>query len=183
MRRTLRGIGTGSVMAGLLALGGAVAPVLAGPPSPAPPAASAYQALIECRGIIDPAARLACFDKAAGGLAEAVETRQVVVVDKNTMRETKRRLFGIALPNVKLFGPGDDEEVDQITSTLQSASDTRDGLSIFVLEDGSRWRQTEGRYLFPKPGQPIVVKRGALGSYMANVNGKPAVRVVRIVTP
>lgn len=166
---------------GILALAGMAGPARAETPPAAAP--SAYQALIECRAIADPTARLACFDKAAGTLAAAVETKQVVVVDKNTMRETKRRLFGISLPNVKLFGPSDDEEVDQISSTIQSTTDLREGLSIFVLQDGSRWRQTEGRYLFPKAGQPIVIKRAALGGYMANVNGKTAVRVVRILAP
>lgn len=179
MRRSaIRGIGLGgAILAGWLA-----ASAQAAEPAPAP-APGAYQALVECRGITDPTARLACFDKAAEGLAAAVQSRQVVVVDKGTMRETKRRLFGISLPNVKLFGPADDEEIDQIASTIESTSDTRDGLSLFVLADGSRWRQTEGRYLFPKAGQPIVIKRAALGSFMANVNGKTAVRVVRILAP
>lgn len=179
MGRTTALIGT--LAAGWLAAAGAPA---AAQEAAAPPAGpSAYQTLVDCRGVADPAARLACFDKAAASLASAVETKQVMVVDKGTMRETKRRLFGIALPNVKLFGPADDEEVDQIASTITGVTDMRDGLAIFALADGSRWRQTEGRYLFAKVGQPIVVKRGALGSYMANVNGKTAVRVMRIVAP
>lgn len=160
------------------------APAAAAPtatPQAAPPS---YQAVINCRAIAEPTARLACFDQTVGVLAESVTTRQVLVVDKAMVRETKRSLFGIALPKLRIFGPdNDEEEVDQIASTIQSLSETREGLSIFGLADGSRWRQTEGRYMFPKVGQPIVVKRASLGGYMAKVNGQIAVRVVRIINP
>ena len=174
-------LGTGPAQAQASA---ATATAPSGPAATTQAAPPSYQAVINCRAIADPAARLACFDQTVGVLAESVTTRQVLVVDKAMVRETKRSLFGISLPKLRIFGPDNDEdEVDQIASTIQSLSETRDGLSVFGLADGSRWRQTEGRYMFPKVGQPIVVKRASLGGFMAKVNGQTAVRVVRIINP
>ncbi|MFM5908019.1 MAG: hypothetical protein ACKOPO_10625 [Novosphingobium sp.] len=146
--------------------------------STAPP--PAYQAVLDCRTRSDSAARLACFDKAIGAMAAASEKKDLVVIDRATIRETKRGLFGISLPKIKIFGGNDDEEVNQIESTLTAAYSSNDGMSIFVLANGSRWKQTDGRYTYPKVGQKIVVKRTALGSFMANINGQPGVRVIRL---
>ena len=147
--------------------------------STAPP--PAYQAVLDCQKLADPALRLACYDKAVGAMSEATTKKDLVIVDRESIRATKRGLFGISLPKVKIFGGNDDVDVDSIESTIASTYSAKDGMSMFVLADGSRWKQTDGRYTFPKAGQKIVVKRAALGSFMANVNGQPAVRVLRIV--
>ncbi len=146
--------------------------------STAPPAI--FQGVLDCRTVADSAARLACFDKSVTVMADATAKKDLVVIDRATIRETKRGLFGISLPSIKIFGGNDDVEVNQIESTLTSAYSSRDGMAVFVLADGSRWKQTEGRDTFPKAGQKIVVKRGALGGFMANINGQPGVRVIRL---
>lgn len=146
--------------------------------STAPP--PVYQGVLDCRTIAEPTARLSCFDKSVAAMADATVKKDLVVIDRATIRETKRGLFGISLPKIKIFGGNDDEEVNQIESTLTSAYSSRDGMAVFVLADGSRWKQTEGRDTYPKAGQKIVVKRGALGGFMANVNGQPGVRVIRL---
>ena len=139
-----------------------------------------FRAVIDCKALPDPQARLACYDRTVGALANAAETRDVLVVDRATARSTKRSLFGMALPRIKLFGDNDDEVIEQIESSIASAYDAKDGLSVFVLADGARWKQTEGRYTFPKVGQPIVIRRAALGSFFAKVDNQAAVRVIRL---
>ena len=147
--------------------------------STAPP--PAYQAVLDCQKQTDPAKRLACYDKAVGAMADATDKKDLVIVDRESIRATKRGLFGISLPKVKIFGGNDDVDVDSIESTIASTYSAKDGMSMFALADGSRWKQTDGRYTFPKAGQKIVVKRAALGSFMANVNGQPAIRVLRLL--
>lgn len=147
-------------------------------PSTAPP--PVYQSVLDCRAIADPAQRLACFDAKVGAMAAATEKKDLVIVDRETIRATKRGLFGISLPKIKLFGGNDDEEVNQIESTINAAYAAKDGMSVFVLADGSRWKQTDGRFTYPKAGQKILIKRAALGSFMAQVNGQPGVRVLRL---
>lgn len=144
----------------------------------APPAV--LKAVLDCRTIADATARLACFDRSAEALESAATSKEVLVVDRDTARKTKRGLFGLALPKLKLFGDGDDEEVDEIESKIASTYTTRDGAAVFVLEDGARWKQTDGRDTYAKAGQPIMIRKGALGSFFARVNNQPGVRVVRV---
>lgn len=138
------------------------------------------QAVLDCRAITDPTQRLACYDRSADALDTATTTREVLVVDRATARKTKRGLFGLTLPKVKLFGDNDDEEIEQIESTIASTHSARDGSVVFVLPDGARWKQTDGRDTYAKAGQPIVIRKGALGSFFARVNNQTGVRVVRI---
>lgn len=139
-----------------------------------------FQAVLDCRAVADPAARLACFDQTSLALDNASKANDVLVVDRATARKTKRSLFGLSLPRIKLFGDKDDEEIDQIDSTIASTYSARDGSAVFVLPDGARWKQTDGRDTFPKAGQKIVIVKGSLGGYFARVNGQAGVRVVRL---
>src|SRR4051812_49171113 len=133
-----------------------------------------FEALIHCRAIAEAAARLQCFDTAAAALEQATARRDVVVVDRAQVRESRRRLFGLALPSLPIFGGGDnahdtdDEEIAQIESTVASAVRNDLGQWQVRLQEGGTWMQTDFNQLAvaPRPGQPIVVRRGALGSYM-----------------
>ena len=146
----------------------------------APPAV--YQAVVDCRGIADAAQRLACFDRTVGEMAKAGEDKNLVVLDREAMRETRKGLFGFNLPKLKLFGGGndDDQEVTEIESTISGIRTADDGMPVFTIADGAKWKQTEGRNVYPKVGDPIRIRKATLGSYMANVNKRAAVRVMRL---
>jgi hypothetical protein len=148
-------------------------------PDIAGPAPAVFQAVLDCKPVADPAARLACFDKAVGALNAARDANELVVTDRATVREAKKGLFGLALPSLKLFGDGKDEEVTEIESKIVGIRLAGDGFPTFTLEDGARWKQTDGRNTYPKPGQKIRIRKAALGSYMASINDQPGVRVVR----
>jgi len=146
-----------------------------------------FQALVRCRAITEDMARLQCFDAASAALAQAAERRELVVVSREQVRESRRRLFGLALPRLPIFGGGDDgredaaDEIDHIESTVQSASQDGYGHWAVRLADGSLWVQTDNNMLAlrPRPGQTVVVQRAALGSYMMRVNRQPGIRVRR----
>lgn len=142
-----------------------------------------FEALLRCRAIAEPAAKLQCFEAATAELEQAVERRDVVVVDRAQVRESRRRLFGVALPRLPIFG-GDEEEEDEIDSVegvVASATQDRNGRWIVRLEDGATWAQTDNNPLAlrPRPGHAIVINRAALGTYMMKVNGQPGIRVKR----
>jgi len=144
-----------------------------------------FEALVRCRAIADDAARLQCFDQAAANLQQAAERRDVVIVDRGQVRESRRRLFGLPLPRLPIFGGGDDdddeEEIRSIESTVAAAHQEGYGRWVVRLEDGSMWVQTDNNIIAgsPRRGQPVRVNRGALGTYMMKVNNQPAVRVRR----
>jgi len=145
------------------------------------PAPAVFQAVIDCKAQNDPAARLACYDKAVSAMDAARAAKDLVVTDRAAVREARRGLFGLSLPSLKLFGGGDndDDEVKEIESKIAGIRMASDGFPVFVLEDGARWKQTDGRNTFPKAGQKIKIRKATLGSYMASIEGQPGVRVTR----
>jgi hypothetical protein len=147
-----------------------------------------FEALLRCRAIADDAAKLQCFETATASLEQAVEAREVVVVDREQVRESRRRLFGLDLPRLPIFGGGggddDDDDADDVSSlegVVASVGWNSLGKYIIRLEDGGTWHQTDDRHLGvePRRGNKVVINRGALGSYMMRVNGQPGMRVKR----
>lgn len=144
------------------------------------PPPAVFQAVLDCKALADPTARLACYDKAVGAMDAARSANDLVVTDRATVREAKKGLFGLALPSLKLFGGGKDEEVTEIEGKIAAIRMAKDGFPVFTLEDGAQWKQTDGRNTYPKAGSAIRIRKASLGSYMANVDGQPAVRVTRL---
>lgn len=172
---------------GLIALG--AASLVASPAQSAqkkggdgPPPAQ-IQGLLQCRAIADGPERLACYDKATAVIGDAVSRKDLVVFDRESVRKTKRGLFGLSVPDLGIFGDEDDAvEVKQIEGEVVSTAMNADGGYIFRLADGSRWSQTDGKpiALEPRPGDKVVVKKGTLGSYILSVSKQPGVKVRRI---
>ena len=158
-------------------------------PPAAPQRPEVFEALVRCRAITEDVARLQCFDAAAANLQQAAERRDVVLVDRQQVRQTRRRLFGLPIPSLgDIFGGGggdddeeDEDEVNFIESTVASAHQAGYGRWVVRLQDGSTWAQTDNEPLASRPrtGQPVRVERGALGSYRMRVNNQPAIRVQR----
>jgi hypothetical protein len=140
----------------------------------------AFRKLVDCRSVAEPAARLACYDAQVAALDAAEQKEDLVIVDRQQVDKAKRGLFGFTLPKLKLFG-ADDKAVTHLESVIKSARPLSQGRWMFVLEDGAVWRQTDNRSLNPDPkaGMPIKIRRAALGSYLANVDGQTAIRVRR----
>lgn len=145
--------------------------------------ADVLERLAACRTQTDPAQRLACYDTAAAELDEAERAGEVVVLDRDQMRETRRGLFGFAMPSLDIFNRGGEsveEEIDNVSYVVRTAREARDDEWVFTMEDGSVWRQIDGRmWGRPRAGQTAVVRRAALGSFMMNVGDAPAIRVRR----
>jgi hypothetical protein len=169
-------------MAPAAAIGQQTPQALADAPRPA-----AYEALMRCRAITEAAARLQCFDTAAAELQAAAERREVVVVDRAQVREGRRRLFGLSLPRLPIFGGGDDDHeneadrVDHVEGVIASAHRNANSQWIIRLQDGAVWTQIDGHTLGnpPRSGMPVLINRAAMGSFMMRVDGQPGLRVRR----
>jgi hypothetical protein len=182
MRFSLRVV-IGMLAAGSLCAGGVWAK---GPPRRPQQRPEAFEALVRCRALTDDKARLQCFDAAARALEEAANSKELVVIDRKQIRETKRTLFGLDLPRLGIFGGGDgdepqEEEITQIESTVAGAVEDGNGRWIVKLADGGTWAQTDNNpmALRPRAGQKVKIRKAALGSYVMNVNGQPGVKVKR----
>ena len=139
-----------------------------------------FEDVVQCRAIQDSAARLACYDRGVAALETAQKSNELYVADKAAMKEARRGLFGFSLPKMKIFGDESLGDLDELETTIAGVSSGQRGL-VFTLPDGARWAQTDKRYMDkPKIGAKIRIKKAALGSYMASINGKSGFRVERI---
>lgn len=137
-----------------------------------------------CRAISGAAERLACFDREVAALEAAAASREIAVVDREEVRRARRSLFGLRLPDLGVFGDDSDEAEDraavrEINSTVASFFSGADGRMNYALADGSVWVQTDGRRQRPSRGDAIRIRRGAMGSYIANIEERAGFRVVR----
>ena len=100
------------------------------------------------------------------------------------MISARRTLFGLSVPDLGIFGGGDGDEegVSRVETTIASAGRNPDGRWTFRLADGARWVQADSRELGrdPAAGQPIAIRKAAMGSFLANVNKQIAIRVRRV---
>jgi len=149
-------------------------------PPTAPPAA--VQSLLNCRSIADSAQRLACYDRAAQGFADAVGKKEVVVIDKVRATEARRSLFGFTIPNFGALLGGGGDDISQIESTVTDAVENGGGGFTLRLADGSTWTQIDDTpvALAPRRGDKVVVKRGALGAYFVKLGSQPGFKAKRV---
>lgn len=154
----------------------------------APARPAAIQRVHDCRAITDSAQRLACFDQQMAALETAETARDIRYVDREQVRRTRRGLFGLSLPNLgNLFGGDDADEaerneegVQQITATISALSTDNTGRRMYVLDNGQQWVQVEAQMgRSPRAGQSITIRRASLGGYLATVEGRTGVRVIR----
>jgi hypothetical protein len=140
------------------------------------------QALSACRSVADEKARLDCFDQASARLAEAVDKKELVVLDQQEIRETRRSLFGFSVPNIPLFRGESGGDDGKLETTIAGAAPLGGGKWRIRLEDGAIWDTNESRLGLsdPRPGQKIVIQRGTLGNYFLRIDGQRGVRGRRI---
>lgn len=173
-------------MKGLIRFGIIVATLAPAAPAAAEKRASnpLIEAVTACRSERDDAARLRCFDAATATLAEAESSGKVVVVDREDVRRTRRSLFGFSLPKLPFFS-GDDsakDQQDELTATIADAGSLGHDKYRIRLDDGAIWETTEGWPTVdaPRRGDTVVIKRGALGSYMIRIAGQRGLRAKRV---
>ncbi len=159
-------------------------------PSDSPPA---LQKVFDCRAITDNTARLACYDANVGQLSEARTRGDIAMVDREQVKDAKRKLFGFSLPSISLFNHDDKDdkdirkaaradEVEEITAKIRTVGHNAEGALVITLEDGARWEQTDAMIFgrAPKPGSTATIKRGAFGSFKVSIDGSPSAKVRRI---
>lgn len=140
-----------------------------------------FQALIGCRQIEEASARLACFDAQAAALDVAERRSDLVVVDRQQLRSTRRSLFGLSLPRIEFLDGDEEGAPKEFEAVIRSATATRDGKWTLGLDDAV-WRTTEVSEFQadPKAGETVRIKRGPLGSFKLSVEGRSAVRALRV---
>lgn len=136
----------------------------------------------DCRALADDAAQLVCYRETADRLAREVESREVTILDRGDVRETRRSLFGFSLPKLKLFGgdEDDDPEFTEINTTVARVRPLEYGKLSFTLPDNAVWQTTEPVRSRPSVGSTVRIKQAAMGSYFISFDGGRTVRGMRV---
>lgn len=148
---------------------------------PGDSAARVLGGLRACKALPDKD-RLACYDRAAAALDQAVVQKEVTLIDKQEVRQTRRGLFGFNLPRIGIFSDdANKEEAAELNTTVASARSV-DGRVEFRLGDGSDavWRTTDPVAFPPKAGTPVRITKASLGSYFIKFGKDRMVRGMRV---
>ncbi len=175
-------LGAGACLAGAW-----TAAAIAAPDGAATKRAPELQAIVDCRALTDRDARLNCYDSAAAKLDQAEAAGQVVVVNREQVRQVRKDVFGLQLPSLDIFsavrgkGPVQGEDLDRVTDVAKAVTADASGRWTIALDSGAVWRQTDNSALANDPhlGSKIEIRQGALGSFFMKVDGQPAFRVHR----
>ncbi len=172
-------------LAGTLALVGALAglalPALAADPGKLG-RASAVKAVTDCRAISDPAARLACYDQATAALDVAEAKGDVVIVDREQVKQARQAAFGFNFRLPSFMTQGEQPEaLSRLSTTIASARQDPRGRWTITLQDGAVWRQidTEKLRRAPVAGTPAELRTAALGSFFMKIEGLGVIRAKR----
>ncbi len=130
----------------------------------------AIASVVSCRAVQDPQARLRCFDEAASALSQAVQGGGLVALDRESVRKTRRSLFGFDV-DLPFFGGSrkhdEQPEEKEIEAGVKSARDAGYGTWLVELDTGAKWQTTEANpLLMLKPGDKVTIKKGLAGGYM-----------------
>lgn len=129
--------------------------------------AAAQPASHECAVVPNPAARLACYDRAFPPPPEAVEAAS----------EKAQAEFGLEAGAEQ--GPLAQPQPERIESAVAKVDHSRGGRA-FTLENGQVWTQTEARTVgHVRPGEVVQVRKAVLGGYTLVMPNGVSVRVRR----
>ncbi len=131
--------------------------------------ASTADDLSTCAGFEDDSARLACYDGLAGrprpDMPKAVADFGVT---EQLKRERDPETWIAARP-------------ESVTRTVKSVGRNASDRLVVTLEDGQVWLQTETKSHVPvRPGDVVVIKRAAMGTFMLLTPSSVATRVRRV---
>jgi hypothetical protein len=150
--------------------------------APDPGRAVVVQAISDCRKQTDDAGRLACYDKAVDAFEQAQNKGDVVVVDREQVRQVNRQTFGFNLSSINLFARGTKEEpVNNLSVELASAQQEADGKWLLTTNEDAVWRQIDTTLLnnAPRRGDKMVIRRALLSSFFCKVGNEAAIRCTR----
>jgi hypothetical protein len=163
------------------------------------PAAEPLSGILACRGIADPAARLACFDRESAGLAAApaapaasapasaasapapasaapASAGAAPAVDATAISKENFGLSEGQVAKKEVAAGKRPADVKDIQAHITAVSTTGTGFSVFTLDNGQVWIEiTPDGDLMAKPGDLVTLSRGVLNSYwLQNHNGRGA---------
>lgn len=145
--------------------------LLAGVATAGEPAARIPAELRSCVAIKRNTERLACFDRGISALLDPGGT----AAQAETSAESSFGLFAQAPTQSSPDDPARGQ-LDTLEARVAAIHTSADGSAVLTLDNDQSWRQISGSAtLLLKVGDPVVIRRAALGSFLlATPNGRSA---------
>lgn len=155
------------------------------------PSSSVLETLKNCQSIQNDKSRLTCFDDAVSTLTGAVESKELLIIDKAVVEKSEEENFGKPAnsqsPLKKLLGL-DKTEAEQATSEVVISKIVKTEKTArkkirFFLENGQVWEQSQPNdvYISKKKEYTAYIKKATISGYKLRLNDKGAlIRVKRI---
>ncbi len=126
----------------------------------------------KCLTIEEPDARLYCYDEA---VVSARPELQAVLEARQAAAKARAQQEALAVrerdarKKVDAFGAGNRSggaAVEALNAEVAEVLTDGSGRLMFVLREGQMWRQTDGgAWPTVRPGDAVVIRRGAMGGY------------------
>ncbi|MXP41486.1 hypothetical protein GRI75_07495 [Altererythrobacter soli] len=141
--------------------------------------------MAECARIGEIGARVACYDKtieAAQLIAAAATVQAEPKIAAPAPAERPPAGFGAeSLPKPEPVREA--RPAEEIEARVRTARQTEPGLYLLTLEDGAQWRFADAAppsYDPPRAGSKIVLRSGALGSFLMRYADQRSLRIQRV---
>ena len=142
--------------------------------------------LLACRHVAPSAARLICFDRTSAALALSPAPSARAAAPAMRAALDPHRTFGLPSATVvkrEASAAGIHvTALSHITAHVVRMWQAPDGGAIFDLDNGQVWKQLnpDGTDMYTRPGDPVEISRGLLGSYWLDTPSRHRCNVVRL---
>lgn len=152
------------------------------------PSGQLLEKLKTCQAIEEPNERLACFDASVGEIVAASEAGEVRIIDREDVRQTRRALFGLSVPDVGVLKSDEDKteegkEARELLETTITSVRYRSARKIrFTTQEGAIWEINNAprRLRTIEPGNSVIFKKASLGYFFIRIEGQLGVKGRRV---
>lgn len=141
------------------------------------------KSLWKCRTLKSDQKRLMCFDQIVFDITASTSGKDKATISDFGSGDLARQRRKNTENNLPLAQ--DENDPQDLTTTIITGDKTKSGLYAFKLENGQIWRQIRSDrvkgYVPKLAGKSVTIRKGTLGSYFLKLEGRrSAIRVERI---
>ena len=130
--------------------------------------------LFNCLELVSNSERLACQDTEIKKLKNAMEAKTLLVIDENSVKDIKKKSFGLSFPKLGLLSSDtDSDEPKEVLLPVKSIEKSARRLTI-IMENGQIWQSIDSNFGYiPKKGKfKASIKSAAFGSFSMRLSNE-----------
>ncbi|QJE74050.1 hypothetical protein HHL28_13955 [Aerophototrophica crusticola] len=129
-----------------------------------PAARAGTEEVLRCLDLADPAARLACYDRAVPALRTAPASPAAAPIQPTGPTLSPEQQFGLPAAELRKQQPGG--SVEAITAKVVSLREQAPGRYVASLDNGQVWMIKETGRIRLSAGETVEVRRGTVSGFV-----------------